>query len=86
MSKYKHQVIVNDQKAAWAFTDWLDDRIIQLCWETSQVMSSAEHRSLSIDEFGTMMYEVSDVGGIRDAIIEATQDVMNCELVFDYPY
>lgn len=85
MKKYSHKVVVTNQKAAWAFTDWLDDEIVKLCWNASQSVSNSEHRRPSIDEFRELMYEKADIGGVRDSIIEAMQDVMDCELVFDYP-
>ena len=77
------KVVCTDQRAAWAFTDWLDSDVCRLCWEVAKSMDDGSLGVPDLDEFEELMYEKSDVGGIRDAIIMGAQDVMDCELVWD---
>lgn len=81
--EYPRKVVVNDQKFAWCITDEIDDALQDLCEETAKLFADAEHPMP--EDFSTEFYEKCDVGGLRDAIILAAQDVMDCELVFDYP-
>ena len=78
---YSREVRITSEKLAAIWTDWLDDEVCKLCREIAKALTN---EIPDIEEFSTLMYEHSDVGGIRNALIEGAQDAMDCELVFDY--
>ena len=80
---YSRKFIVDDMKFAWCITDYIDDVLQDLCEETAKLFTDAEHPMP--EDFGCKFYEECCVGELRDAIILAAQDVMDCELVWDYP-
>ena len=80
---YARKVVVDDMKLAWCITDYIDDALQDLCEETAKLFADDKHPLP--DDFSCDFYEKVDVGGLRNAIIVSAQDVMDCELVFDYP-
>ncbi len=78
------KVVVTDQKVAWEFTDWLDGELCRLCWEAACGIDVYGF-DMSFEDFECAMYEKSDVGALRDAVLGAVKDVTGMELVFDYP-
>lgn len=81
--KYPRKYVVDDMKLAWCISDWIDDALQDICEETAKLFVDKEHPLP--EDFSCEFYEKVDVGGLRDAIILAAQDVMGCELVWDYP-
>lgn len=84
--RYDDKMVITDQRAAWAFTDWLDDEVCKLCYEVAASLASDEHPLPDEAKFYELMYERSDVGGLRDAIIRGAEETMRVKLVFDYPF
>ena len=82
--KYPRKVVVDDQRLAWCISDEIDDALQDLCENVARLFADSGHPMP--DDFSTEFYEKCDVGGLRDAIILSAQDVMDCELVFDYPF
>ena len=81
--KYPRKFVVDDMKFAWCITDYIDDALQDLVEETAKLLVDDGHPLP--EDFGLAFYNEVDVGGLRDAIILAAQDVMDCELVWDYP-
>ena len=80
---YPRRVVVDDMKTAWQIDDYIDDALQDLVENVASLLADAEHPMP--DDFGAEYYNEVDVGGLRDAVILAAQDVMKCELAFDYP-
>lgn len=83
---YSRKVVITDAKEAWAFGDWLDDEITRLCYEVAKYFADNDHPLPDKDEFLEEIYDRANVGGMRDSIIEGAQDVMDCELTYDYQF
>lgn len=84
--KFDDKQVVTDQRLAWAFTDWLDDEVCKLCYAAACILESNERPRPDEAEFYELVYERSDVGMMRDAIIQGAEEVMRVKLVFDYPF
>lgn len=82
--KYPREVAVNDMKLAWCITDEIDNALQDLCEDVAKLFVDDKHPLP--EDFGDEFYEKVDVGGLRDAIILAAQDIMDCELVWDYTF
>lgn len=80
---YPRKFVVDDMKLAWCITDYIDDALQDLVEDTAKLFVDSEHPLP--EDFGCAFYEEVDVGGLRDAIIIAAQDVMDCEIVWDCP-
>jgi len=82
--EYSRKLVIDEQKLAWNISDAIDDALQDLCEDAAKLFVDEEHQLP--EDFGDAFYDNVDVGGLRDAILLAAQDVMDCELVFDYPY
>lgn len=82
--RYQREVVITDQKLAWCIDDAIDDALQDLVEDTARLFADSGHPMP--EDFGAAFYDKVDVGGLRDAIILAAQDIMDCELAFDYPY
>ena len=81
--EYPRKFVVDNMKFAKSITDYIEDELQDLVEETAKLFADKDHPMP--DDFGCAFYENVYVDGLRDVIILAAQDVMDCELVWDYP-
>lgn len=76
--KYPRTVVIDDQDIAWRISDAIDNALQDLVEDTARLFADSEHPIPS--DFGMAFYCNVDVGGLRDAILLAAQDIMDCGL------
>jgi len=76
--KYPRKKTVYDD--GWYISDEIDNELQDLCMRIAELLADDEHPMLDEDAFTDAFYDKVDVGGLRDAVILAAKDVMDCEV------
>ena len=76
--EYSRKKTVYD--GGWYISDSIDNELERLCMDIAMLLADDEHPMLEQDDFTDRFYDKVDVGGLREAVIAAAEDVMDCEV------